>query len=333
MQSSTNCFIINMKTGRIGRKVGCTIILLLKLLVHCLCSRQLHLELHGLDEDRYRRGEAKLTEFRVHAQASSYGDCWSNALSMLDTGCKHLNEDMQQSLAIEFSHCFLLKAGRPTEKCASSEASSVCTRRMQPEAFQAYTEFFTHTQNICFYLQSKLWQEQTENIINRLTDNSVVVSQQLENATELQSELLRKQNASLNNQIVLIHHGEELQKTLEESKNDVRSMMVDLQKSTQEQRTLIFEVFDRVQSLRSLVMGEFTGFYSLIFFFLAILIAYLLTSTPRTCSSRFWIFVLLTCNIICEWMIAYVWCCDSDKQDLVTGQLLDENVSFFVVFL
>ena len=86
---------------------------------------------------------------------------------------------------------------------------------------------------------------------------------------------MKPQNASVINQNVLITSGKELRRTLKESKIDVRSMMADLQKSTFEQRNLIFEVFERVRSLQSIVMGEFIGFYSTIFYAVAILIAYL----------------------------------------------------------
>ena len=49
-------------------------------------------------------------------------------------------------------------------------------------------------------------------------------------------------------------------------------MMQEFQNAASEQRklkNLIFEVFDHVQSLQSVMMGEFIGFYSLIFYALA----------------------------------------------------------------
>lgn len=66
-----------------------------------------------------------------------------------------------------------------------------------------------------------------------------------------------------------------------------------LRSSTSEQRSLIFEVFDRLSKLQNLVLGEVSGFYSLIFYPVALLTVYLLTSTTRTAAARFWLFVLL----------------------------------------
>jgi hypothetical protein len=308
------------------------VILMQSLMIHENdCVIQAHVDLdYAVREQRYRDGETKLTELRGHAKSPNYGHCWMRALLLLEDGCKDLTEDVQQQLAIEFSHCFLLKSGRPTKRCESSEPAAVCTQRMQREEFSVYTEFFVHTQNICFYLQASLWQEQTENTIARLADSSDNVARQLENASELQSELIKQQNISLINQGKLMNSGEELRRTLEESKIDVQAMMIDLQKSTTEQRNLIFEVFDRVRSLQSIVMGEFTGFYSLIFYVASILIVYFLTSTSRTSSSRFPLFVVFTLNVVFEWLLAK-WCVGSEQLDPVTGQLADMNVGNILI--
>lgn len=156
---------------------------------------------------------------------------------------------------------------------------------MSAEVFSAYTEFFTHTQSICFYLQASEWQSKTEDTIDRLTDSSAAVVKRLESAEDIQLELLRKQNDSIHIQQQLLDGGAELQQTLEESKVDVQKMVQEFQTAVSEQKNLkdvVFEVIHRVQALQSILMGEFTGFYSLVFFLLSLVIAYLLTSTPRT---------------------------------------------------
>lgn len=78
-----------------------------------------------------------------------------------------------------------------------------------------------------------------------------------------------------------------------------------LRMSTSEQRNLIFEVFDRLSKLQNLVLGEVSGFYSLIFYPTALLTAYLLTSTARTSGARFWLFVILGSSLACERCIVY----------------------------
>jgi len=298
--------------------------LLVVLSSHIRCSGGSRIDLTS-DEARYEYGKAKLMELR--SQRTRYGPCWTAGLDSLETGCRQLTEDMQHELALKFVKCFLLKTARQVLSCDDVDKTE-CTRRMSSETFNAYTEFFTHTQSICFYLQASEWQITTEETVNRLADTSTNVVHKLQSAEDMQHELLRKQNDSIRIQQHLLEGGEALQQTLEESKGDVQAMMVEFQNAAYEQeklKKLIFEVFDRVQTLQSTVMGEFTGFYSLIFYALSVVIAYLLTSTPRTSGARFWLFLILTLNVAVEWMLAK-WYDVGGQLDPVTGHPVDENV-------
>ena len=105
-------------------------------------------------------------------------------------------------------------------------------------------------------------------------------------------------------------------------------MAQEFQTAVSEQKNLkdvVFEVIHRVQALQSILMREFTGFYSLVFFYLlSLVIAYRLTSTPRTSGARFWLFVILSLNVVIERMIATL--SDvSGQLDPVTGHPADEN--------
>ena len=75
-----------------------------------------------------------------------------------------------------------------------------CTRDMDPVSFQTYTEFFTHTGHICYFLQSQLWQERTENVISRLSDSSKEALEKLEEGLEYHKVIDTKQNEALKNQ-------------------------------------------------------------------------------------------------------------------------------------
>jgi len=292
-----------------------------------------HIDLSSADEARYERGKAKLTELRSQTQ-TRYGSCWTAALQSLETGCRQLTEDVQHELTLKFLRCFMWKTGRPFEACDDVDRMD-CTRHMSSEVFSAYTEFFTHTQSICFYLHASEWQIATENTINHLTDSSASVVQKLESAEDIQHQLLYKQNESLLVQQQLLDGGVELQQTLEESKVDVQKMVQEFQLAVSEQKNLkdvVYEVIHRVQALQSIVMGEFTGFYSLVFYLLSLIIAYLLTSAPRTRGARFWLFVILSVNVFVERTIA-TWSDFSGQLDPITGLPADENVTHFIMFL
>lgn len=277
-----------------------------------------------IDSSRFTEGKQKYEAIKRDTKMPKYGTCWTQALTELENGCKELSDDTQHRLALMFANCFLLKTGRKTYKCKPNDELAECTKHMSSEAYNVYIEFFTHTQNICFFLQAQLWQELTEDSISRLKDNSDFVAQQIEDSSIAQSELLKKQNISIENQEIILQHGSKLQKALRDSTVDVNKMLIEFKSSTTEQRELIFEVFDKVNVLQNVVMGEFTGVYSLIFYAVAILISYLLTSTARTSGARFWLFVLMTINIVMERSLVF-WGAYPAVDN--SGHILDENVS------
>lgn len=279
------------------------------------------------DDPRYAEGRKQYETIQKNSRMPRYSECWLRSLEELETGCKQLTDDLQHRLALHFTNCFLLKGARETYPCDSAQELSECTRDMKSEAYNLYAEFFTHTQNICFFLQSQIWQEETENTVHRLADNSAKVAQQIADSSNLQEEMMKQQNQTIANQRMMLERGNDLKKTLEDSTVDVHHMLNQFKESTVEQRQLIFEVFDRVNSLQSVVMGEFTGFYSLIFYTISVLISYLLTSTPRTSGARFWLFVLMTVNMVMEQIVASLTTADTSSTLDDQGHLIDANVS------
>lgn len=232
-----------------------------------------------------------------------FGSCWKDALKKLHLGCADLNDEVQGHLALDFANCFLEKTGIKKYPCSWEETISECLRNVDSHAFTAYTNFFTHTHSMCYFLQSQVWQEETEKTIYKLKDSSQLVNQRLEESGKVQLKLLDAQVKTAQYQEKLLKHGNELSKVLELSKDNVREVLSEFKSSTDEQRMLIMEVFDRVANLQSLLLGEFTGFYSMLFYLAAVCIGYLVTSTARTGNARFWIFVIISMNTAVERII------------------------------
>ena len=61
-------------------------------------------------------------------------------------------------MALSFANCHLEKAGFETFQCSDEQNLTECLQKIKGDvvAFNAYTEFFTHTQDICFFLQSQV---------------------------------------------------------------------------------------------------------------------------------------------------------------------------------
>ena len=118
--------------------------------------------LHHKDEKQLELGKTYYQNALQESKMPKYGDCWTDAIRKLEQGCKKLTDDVQQSLALQFANCFLEKAGQKTYPCKEDSDIRQCFNEMNDRAFTAYNNFFTHTQSICYFLQTQIWQEETE---------------------------------------------------------------------------------------------------------------------------------------------------------------------------
>ncbi|XP_078597051.1 uncharacterized protein LOC144873511 isoform X1 [Branchiostoma floridae x Branchiostoma japonicum] len=261
------------------------------------------------------KGRTQLAEIRKRSEDPRYGRCWTTALARVESGCKSLTDDQQSRMAIAFANCHLAKSGKRDYECKPGQTIQECTQDMDDLAFSTYTEFFTHTQNICFFLQNQVWQENTERTVSMLADNSDKVAHKLEVTAEMQEMVIARQNASLKKQEDILRHEEALRKTLKSSTENVQAAFDQMKQSAREQRALFGEVFGRIEDLQAMVLGEFTGFYTLVFITLSAIIIYMLTSTPRTSSARFWMFLVLLLNAGMERLIANRTVLDSEGQN------------------
>ena len=257
------------------------------------------------NDPKYIEGKEQYQLMLIRSKLPRHGICYSSALSFLESGCKSLTDELQHRLALKFANCLFLKNGLPIYKCSDHVDFSDCTKGMTTEAFMTYTHFYTHTQNMCFFLEAQAWHEETDLTIHRLSETSDAVVKKIESSNKLQSEFMVKQEESLSNQKLVIDRGVELKVLLESSRMDVHAMLDDFKTTTTEQKQLTFEVFDKLADLQSIVLSECTGFYSFLFHVFSIIICYFISSTPRTSGSRFWLFLIMTCNMMMERFIAY----------------------------
>ncbi|XP_073397077.1 uncharacterized protein [Dendrobates tinctorius] len=255
------------------------------------------------DTRAIEKGRTQLQLLQNFAQHPAYGDCWRRALQKVDVGCKELNEEEQSRIALAFTHCHLERSGRAFPVCTERSTVRQCTQNMDAAAFNAYTEFFTHTHSICYYLQNELWQEKTQDIILRLTVNSDSVAKQLEATNQMAEEMMHAQNATLQSQEQILRNGHLLKKTLQESTMGVRQAFEEMQQSASEQRLLFSEIFNRLTYLHQFVVGESNTLYSFLYNLMGCGAVFLVTSTQRTAGARLVLFGLVAMNVYTERMI------------------------------
>ena len=249
-----------------------------------------------ISTDRIDAGKSKLEEFTAHAKSS---DCWRKAVQGIEKRCKSLGDIEQSYLAIEFTNCHMSKSGRKIYSC-SRETQSIeqCTGRMDDTTYLAYTTFFTHAANICFYVKSEIWQQRTEDTISKLSRTSQDVAEQLEESAERQFLVLERQNASLENQKEIISNEIHLSETLRNSTLNAKKAFEDMKQNALEQKALFSETFDgffksveKVRELQSMILGEFISLQSVAFYIAAVCTCYFFTSTPRTAAARLPLFI------------------------------------------
>lgn len=163
---------------------------------------------------------------------------------------------------------------------------------------------------MCQFLQHQIWHEKTEDAISGLTKTSLNVAESLKNSSKLQEDIVRNQMETLTVQKQIseythsiAEHGDVLSKSMEQSRVHVRELMNELRASTDEQKSMIFSIFDRVTKLQSLLLSEVSWLYTVLFYAGCLLALYLATAAKRTEDARLWLFAILTVNFILERVI------------------------------
>ncbi|CAK6975926.1 uncharacterized protein LOC122981763 isoform X1 [Scomber scombrus] len=246
------------------------------------------------------QGRMQLRRVRSLATQSRYGECWARALENLDTRCKDMTSESQSQIALRFTHCHLSSTGRDFPSCPEGSEVSRCTAGMDAVAFNAYTEFFTHTHSICHFLQSEAWQSRAESTMHRLTESSAGVVEQLLSTRQMAEDLIEVQSAALQTQQEILNNGEELRVTLKDSTQGLKSVFSDLSSVSRQQQVALSELFNRVSFLQSFMMTEAHSLGSCLYNAAALCASFLLTSTQRTSKARLLLLAQVCLNFYLE---------------------------------
>ncbi|KAK5924259.1 hypothetical protein CgunFtcFv8_001149 [Champsocephalus gunnari] len=259
----------------------------------------------GSGPDSDARGMAELRRVQSLATQPRYGGCWARALGNLDTRCTDMTSESQSRIALSFTFCHLSSSGRDFPSCPEGSEVSSCTGAMDAVAFNAYTEFFTHTHSICQHLQSEAWQRRAENTMFRLTESSAGVAEQLLSTRQMAEDLIDAQTLALQAQKEILDNGEELRVTLQDSTQGLRSVFSELNGASRQQQVALSELFNRVSFLQSFLMVEAHSLSSCCYNAAALCTAFLLTATQRSSRARLMLLTLVCLNVFLERKISH----------------------------
>lgn len=259
-----------------------------------------------------KNGEEQVEKIRREAQHSS---CWREALVSLETSCKNLSDSSQSRLALSFANCHLEKSGRMTYPCPSGRSIKDCTSPevMDNFAFQTYTEFFTHSSHMCFYLQSAVWRERTERTIDSLGKTSVEVVRKLEESLEYHRTMEGLQSRSLSNQEAILSQDEKIADSIEKGHTKFSNYFTEMSEKAEKQKLLLDSIFGTLnKGLGSIewfltsILGEIMSFETVIFFFITFVV---LTFLPQFGYTRLWHYSTLLVYGMLEGVVrrSFIW--------------------------
>ena len=262
--------------------------------------------------------------------------CWAAAVADLREGCKGMDDSQRSKLAVKFTNCHLEKSGLDTYACTPDMSVEACTRPMvgstHSVAYNAYTQFFTHAESMCFYLQSAAFQAATEQAVDALHTTARGTAHRLGELQQHASALIDDAKAIRADQVAASEAAAELLAGQRLASDELHSLssrqteafmqaesnlanlggqsqaaLAELRRGTEEigrkQGTLLGGL-DRVLSLQGTVLGEFIDIKTLFFYTCAVLTCLAITATQRTASARLPVFMLLTLNLLVEKMLA-----------------------------
>ena len=110
---------------------------------------------------------------------------------------------------------------------------------------------------------------------------------------------------------------------MEQSREHVKELMKELRASTDEQKSMIFSIFDRVTKLQSMLLSEVSWLYTILFYGACLLFIYIATSTKRTEDARLWLIMIMSTNAFLERIVCDLTLEDTGFQEDIL--LLEEN--------
>lgn len=112
------------------------------------------------------KGRRQMDSLIMNSKMPRYGECWISALQNLKLGCQVLSEDVQARLAFSFASCFNEMMGSPPYICTSTTEIKECIQNLDSNGLNTFRDYFLHTQDMCFYLQHQIWQQETNRVVN-----------------------------------------------------------------------------------------------------------------------------------------------------------------------
>ena len=239
-------------------------------------------------------------ESRVKSGKSHYefyktsGSCWESAVLSMSQSCNTMNEASQSLFAVKLTNCHLKRLGLKELTCEIGKCE------LDSNTYIAYTQFFTHSFDICVYLSYHHWQMETQKTIDQLSTVSEEALKLAQISNLITKEILEKQF--------------EMKMQVDKSKAEMTLFVAEfinttetLSKEMNKQQEFIAGWFQKIyvalmqiSNLHEDLMSQVWEMSSFVFFLVSLAFLTAITSFPETFNQRTRVFLISGVEIIFE---------------------------------
>lgn len=237
------------------------------------------------------------------------GGCWEKAIEAMISTCGEMDENTQSLFAAKLTNCHLKRLGLKEITC---EIGKGC--ELDSNSYIAYTQFFTHSFDICVYVSFKSWQQKTQNTIKSLAQVSEISLKSIQDSQQILNSISLKQEDLHNSVIKSIELHKELQAELINSRDEIQDFALDFMNSSKQfqaemnkQQEFIGKWFNKlyksiseISYMQEAILLEIWDLNSIFFYVFFVGVFTFITSFPETYACRSKIFCLFAVEVFIE---------------------------------
>ena len=252
----------------------------------------------------------RISNGKLHYEVyTTSGSCWEKAVQSMISTCSEMDEFTQSLFAAKLTNCHLKRLGLKEITCPIGPGCE-----LDSNSYIAYTQFFTHSFDICVYVSYTAWQTRTQNTIQALSLASETSLKALETSHSLAQQIYDKQEDVKAQIARSIELHKELQLGVEKTKEEMQGFAAEFMNSSkrfQEEMNKQQEVLGKWLSkiyngileigyMQETLLGELWDINSILFCCFFTVFFLFFTSFPETSFARPRIFSLFLLELFSE---------------------------------
>jgi hypothetical protein len=255
-------------------------------------------------------------EFRLFMKKYESNSCIMDIFSDFQNQCEEIDDRLTNIIAYRMTMCIYkgLNKRIETDGCNINLDSSSCIRQLEGDSWTTFITFTQHTDNLCFYYKTLIYEKSTEFLFTKLLNSSLSVLNELQGGAVLAEKILTFQqdfSNQLNDNLVdtiekfkninsFLEHYAKLE---EELKANMGALEVKLTSNNEKVNGMVeyfnnkFELF---RNLNVFIGAGDSSVNSVNFYFAILLMAFIFTLADCLSGIRLLLMSLIVCFFLIE---------------------------------